>query len=243
MEGLLHRLSNKLKRGCADTTSAANEQAASDHLFLPIMARYLAPGDVVFDIGAFDGTFSKQYRAAGYMVHAFEGSPSNAATFKATCATLDGVTLHEVALHETAKTCKTKFNDCRGTEHPEIEVHYVELDTYFREQKLPSPDWIKIDIEGMESVALKKMGNLIAKERPIFQVEVHNSPVFQKFKYTDYPSFVDVKEGGFDFGEFVKNGYAMFVIETDGRQTPVRKLRDRRSQYLFIPNEKQSQTL
>lgn len=240
MAAIVHQLTRFAGRIRDRLRSCVRRKAVCDPTLLHIMGRYLASGDVVFDVGAFDGSFSRAFSEAGYVVHAFEGAPVNAEEFRKTCGGMTGITLHEVALHEETVTARTRFNDCRGTEHPEIEVHYVELDRYCDEQRLPVPDYVKMDIEGMESVALKKMTHMIRAVRPIFQIEIHNSPTFAKFKYAHYPSFVDRAEGGFDFDEFLRQGYLMYAVETDGRLTPAKALRGSRTQYLFVPSERET---
>lgn len=201
-----------------------------------ILSAYLRPGSIIFDIGAHHGRVSKVYHDLGYKVHAFEGSSSNSVIFKERCGDLDNVTLHEVALNDHEGVTKTRFNDCNGSEHPEIEVHYVEFDDYFLKNELPNPDFVKLDIEGMESVACKKMSHLIEKVRPIFQIEIHDDKSFNKYKYSDYPSFVSVEEGGFDFKKFLDEGYNSYLFKYG-----LLKSADnyhKHAQYLFVPKEK-----
>ena len=201
-----------------------------------ILRTFLQPTSIIFDIGAHIGTLSKEYHEMGYKVHAFEGASNNSITFKENCKDLNNITLHEVALSDSEKICKTRFNDCIGDEHPEIEVHYVEFDKYFLENNLPKPDFVKIDIEGMETVACKKMSNLIRNIRPIFQIEIHNDKKFKKFRYSEYPSFVSLEEGGFDFKEFQNMGYNSYLYKY-GLLKPAKHFR-RHAQYFFIPKEK-----
>ena len=201
-----------------------------------IISTFLKPGSVVFDIGAHIGTLTKEFHGMGYTVHAFEGAGNNAIKFKENCKDLDNITLHEVALNDYEKVTKTRFNDCVGDEHPEIEVHYVEFDKYYAENKLPKLEFIKIDIEGMETVVCKKMTDLIKNIRPVFLIEIHNDKKFRKFRYSEYPSFVSLKEGGFDFKEFEKQGYNAYLYKY-GLLMPAKHFR-KHAHYFFIPKEK-----
>lgn len=201
-----------------------------------ILRTFLKPGSIIFDIGAHVGRVSKEYHELGYKVHAFEGASNNSIKFKERFKDLNNITLHEVALNDHEKICKTRFNDCSTYNHPEIEVHYIEFDKYFLKNNLPKPDFVKIDIEGMETVACKKMSNLIRNIRPIFNIEIHNDKKFKKWIYSDYPSFVSLEEGGFDFKEFQNMGYNSYLFK-HGLLKPAKHFR-RHAQYFFIPKEK-----
>jgi hypothetical protein len=75
------------------------------------------------------------------------------------------------------------------------------FDDYFFANNLPDPVFVKMNIEGMETLALKKMTHIIRNVKPVFQIELHNSPEFRNLGYADYPGFLRVSEGGFDFNE------------------------------------------
>ena len=53
----------------------------------------------------------------------------------------------------------------------EIEVHA--LDEVIRENSLPAPDFIKMDVEGMEYPALKGMSATLREFRPRLSIEIH----------------------------------------------------------------------
>ena len=55
-----------------------------------------------------------------------------------------------------------------------LSVPMVRLDDYAREKNLPAPDWIKIDIEGLELPALKGTENLLRKSRPSIICEINH---------------------------------------------------------------------
>lgn len=201
-----------------------------------ILKTFLKPGSLIFDIGAHVGRVSKEYHELGYKVHAFEAASNNAIKFKERCKDLSNITLHEVALNDHEKIVKTRFNDCSTEGHPEIEVQYVEFDKYFSENDLPKPDFVKIDIEGMETVVCKKMSNLINNIRPIFNIEIHNDKKFKEYRYSDYPSFVSLEEGGYDFKEFQNMEYNAYLFK-HGLLKPAKHFR-KHAQYFFIPKEK-----
>lgn len=171
---------------------------------------FIKPNDVVLDIGAYVGLISLHFGVLRSKVHAFEGSPRNYFRLRkiidSFSAKLD-ITIHEVALSNHFEKGKFRFNDCIDREHPAQEIEYVEYDEYSKQNKLPDPKFVKMDIEGMETIALKSMTRLIREVRPIWQIECHKD---LPFKYEGYPGHVSPSEGGFDMENFEKLGYLIF---------------------------------
>ncbi len=62
------------------------------------------------------------------------------------------------------------------------------------------PRFVKMDIEGMESVALLGMEKLIHAVRPVWQIEYHPG----------IGAFIPAGNGGFDFTQFSQAGYRIF---------------------------------
>jgi FkbM family methyltransferase len=173
-----------------------------------IWRSFIKPGDVVFDIGAYIGLIAICFEKLGAKVHAFEGSPRNIGRLKQMKQYTDStIEIHEIALSDRDERLVTRFNDCVDREHPEQEVQFRRYLGYQKEKQLPNPSFIKMDIEGMETVALKCMKNLIEDARPVWQIEWHKGI---QFKYKYYPGFVEKEEGGFDFAEFERFGYRIF---------------------------------
>jgi FkbM family methyltransferase len=178
-------------------------------------SRFIKPGDVVFDVGAYIGLISIHFAAMGARVHAFEGSLRNTARLTRMAAAAPGpdISIHAVALSDRNYECRTRFNDCVDREHPEQTISYARLDEYMCQKRIPDPRFVKIDIEGMETVALKGMSRLIREVRPVWQIECHTG---LPFKYDNYPGYVSVEDGGFDFAEFHRAGYA--VLDERGKR-------------------------
>lgn len=55
-----------------------------------------------------------------------------------------------------------------------VQVKCISLDQAYMETSIPSPDLIKLDIEGAESVALKYLQTLVADAHPLIVLELHN---------------------------------------------------------------------
>lgn len=200
-----------------------------------IWRRFVKPGDVVFDIGAYVGLISLHFAALGGVVHAFEGSPRNFPRLKRMAQEFKAykIATHQVALSDENQTIKTRFNDCVDREHPLQEIQYARLEDYMACYGLPDPNFVKMDIEGMETVALKAMTRLIHEVRPVWQIECH---VGIPFKYDGYPGHVGVQDGGFDFEEFERAGYV--IIDENKKVTKAKNMKCFNN-YFFISHPRQ----
>lgn len=196
-----------------------------------IWKKFISKNNVVLDIGAYIGLISLHFAALGAKVYAFEGSKRNSERLKKIIESFPQyeIFLHEVALSDKKEICKTRFNDCVDREHPEQEIQYVKYDEYSIENKIPDPDFIKIDIEGMETLALKCMKRLIHEIKPVWQIECHTGITF---KYQGYPGYVSVDDGGFDFEEFEKAGYVM--IDENKKIKKIKEMKCFKN-YFFVP--------
>lgn len=210
----------KLDSGILDRIIRNNIIEANDAVTkLPLWRYIIKPKDIVYDIGSYIGTHSIAFSICGGIVHAFEGSPKNFDRCEHHCKNFN-VTVHKVALHEIKKQCLTRFDDCnwddcgnqpRSMAHPEQLINYVILEDYCIENKIEWPNFIKMDIEGMETLVLKGFHlDKILSKNPIMYIEKH---VGEPTRYSEYPSVVTVAEGGFDFN-IIRNkwGYNIFKL-------------------------------
>ena len=188
------------------------------------------PGDTVLDIGGYIGLVSIPLAFFGGIVHTFEGSPRNYIRVKEICSPLRQIKIHPVALSNQSKQCTTRFNDCIDGEHPEQEVTYQVYDEYARENNISDPKFVKMDIEGMESMALLGMTHLLENIRPVWQIEWH---CHINNRYAGYPGFVSHEDGGFDFNKFGALNYTIY----DENFKIVKKF-DMPTNYFIFPNER-----
>ncbi len=110
-----------------------------------VLAKYLKPGFVVYDLGAHIGFLSLiAARLVGPkgMVFAFEADPENASRIQ---EHIEANSLKQIA---------------------------VTLDEFTREHA--RPDFIKMDIEGGEVEALRGASHVFERIRPLLLLEVHN---------------------------------------------------------------------
>lgn len=171
----------------------------TDHKFSEILS-LIGSGSVVYDIGAYIGSFSIPLALEGMEVYAFEGFPDNFDRLKNNLLPYDNITEYLVAVSNENKTVTSQFDNCMDQPNsPYREINYRIFDEYVLEHNIPNPDYVKIDIEGMETIALYGMKNLLENVRPIFQIAYH---VGQDTKSDGYPGFISVENGGFDFKTF-----------------------------------------
>ena len=206
-----------------------------DHRFGDLL-RLMKKESVVYDLGSYIGTFSIPMAIEGMDVYCFEGWPDNYTRCKKNTDPYN-IKNYCVALSNVNKIEKTRFNHCQGAEndsyHDLGEIVYVRLDDFIKEKNLPSPDLIKVDIEGMESLAFHGMSNLLENVRPIWNMGYH-----YKFysEVEGYPGWVDVEDGGFDFSKIGELDYVIF--DQHGKRCPPSILQTRGGEFIFIPREK-----
>jgi FkbM family methyltransferase len=172
--------------------------------------KFVKKGDVVYDIGAHEGEMSINFLSRGVKtVYAFEPSQLNLPKLKENTARYDSIKICDVALHEKEYSCVTRFRDCkRGAPlDQEQNINYVILENYINKNNLELPNFIKMDIEGMESIVLKGFDFLFLEKRPIIFVEIHAAPKDEKQNYVDNPHWIWPEDGGFDFNTLKKYNY------------------------------------
>lgn len=156
-------------------------------------------GKVVYDIGAFEGVLTLFFARQAKQVIAWEPNPRNYAR----C--MENIRLNKL---ENVKLINRGISDQRGT----IQLVYDPLmpgagsgEAVIAEQigssvksakrlsipvatldeeieSLPKPDFIKIDIEGMEFSALKGMRKTLEKYRPELFIEMHGATSKEKIE-------------------------------------------------------------
>jgi len=178
----------------------------ADHNF-EFLLSLIKPNSVVYDIGAYIGTFSIPFALEGMFVYTFEGFPDNFERLKKNCSPYHNIIAHLAAVSNKNNIISTKFNDCTAQMPTERIIKYVILDEFVNDNFIPQPDLVKVDIEGMETLALFGMKNLIEKIKPIWQIGYH---IGLDVKFDGYPGFVRVEDGGFDFNTFKKLGYKIY---------------------------------
>lgn len=202
-----------------------------DHNF-DLLVGLLEKGSIVYDLGAYIGTFSIPLAIEGMEVHSFEGFPDNFNRCKKNCEPFN-VTNYLCAVSDKTYTVESKFNDCTNGQPQVREINYYHFDDYVTTHSIPPPDLVKVDIEGMETLALHGMKNLLENVRPIWSLGYH----FKFYSEVEgYPGWVDVEDGGFDFNRFHELGYLIF--DEQGRRCSPSIFDERWGEFILIPEEK-----
>jgi FkbM family methyltransferase len=156
------------------------------------LVRHLAPGDVMYDIGANLGFFAlvaaRLVAAEQGRVYAFEPAPDNAEAIRrnAELNLLPNIAVIPRAVSSRAGTARLQIVDDQSWskleeygEHPAtervIEVETVTIDELLRAGELPPPGLVKIDVEGAELAVLEGMRATIDEHRPVIVCELHGT--------------------------------------------------------------------
>lgn len=143
-------------------------------------------GDVVYDIGAHIGytclLFAQSLVNTG-AVHAFEILPSTVEFLKKTVEVneFNNIVVHNVGLGLSTQTVRlvagpTAMTDIYSTPRENEKTESCEitsLDQYVKENILPPPSLVKIDVEGAEIDCLRGGYKLINKYKPNMLIEFH----------------------------------------------------------------------
>ena len=202
-----------------------------DHNFSTIL-KLIKKGAVVYDVGSYIGTFAIPMAIEGMNVYAFEGFPDNFERCKKNTEPYN-VKNYLCAVSDKNYTVDSKFNNCMDNEYEVRKIKYVRLDDFMKENNLPKPHLVKVDIEGMETLALHGMKNLLENIRPIWAMGYH-----YKFYSTveGYPGWVDVEDGGFDFKNIDKLDYQVFNENFQAVSPEI--LDTRGGEFYFVPKER-----
>lgn len=143
----------------------------------------LKPGDVLWDVGANIGYFALYFARPPHQlkaIHAFEPNPRAFTPLQSLFAGCEHVKVHAVGLGETDRTLEmnvspigsqlgTLVRTVEGGKTVSVDIRAG--DNYRQEQGIPSPDVIKIDVEGFEPRVLEGLAGTIREKRPIIVLE------------------------------------------------------------------------
>lgn len=190
-----------------------------------LVKHFIKKDSIILDVGAHAGSWAvplSEMVPSGH-VYAFEALPYYSKVLKSLLKLLGrkNISVHNLAVNDKNETISVTYatNDIllTGNTHitntndknfKEVKVQGVTLDKFiYKDQNLTNNKvaFIKIDIEGAESLAIKGAGDLIKNHRPILLIEV-------------------VDEFCFHFGSsssslinYLKEmGYTVFLLKTSG---------------------------
>ena len=194
--GLIRGLKRKGGLGFLPAALADSGHETAEHRFL----RSLDLTDqVVYEVGAFQGLLTLFFSGRAKEVIAYEPNPSS---YRRVLENLrlngrTNVRVRNLAVGEREGSL-TLLSDAlmpggtsgdpalaeqiRGSSPAAraIEVPVVSLDADIDAHGLPAPDFVKIDIEGMELPALRGMQQTVARHRPALYLEMHGATMAHK---------------------------------------------------------------
>jgi FkbM family methyltransferase len=156
-------------------------------------------GQTVYDVGGFEGVLTMFFSRRAANVVTYEANPENARRIRDNLA-LNGIS--NVILRETgvgdAEGELTLSHDPlmpgAGSGDAELRRQYesrsrgvksftvpvVPIDADRERNELPSPDFIKIDVEGMELSVLVGLSDTLRSKRPRLYLEMHGATMAEK---------------------------------------------------------------
>lgn len=155
----------------------------------------MEPEDVFFDIGAHGGVFTITARARhpGLTIYSFEPQPGEfLENLRLNAMPTEHV--HAVAISDTPGELKMTTGH-RSSNHVSNEgtlsVPAVRMDDFRAENGLKPPNWIKIDIEGMELPALRGFATGIAEGQPGIVCEINDLHLRYGHSLDELAEFLD----------------------------------------------------
>ncbi len=194
--GLIRGMRRKGGFGFLPAVLMSRDQNQSELNFLESLD---LSGKVVYDIGAFQGIMTLFFALHARAVITYEPHPDNFRRL------MENIGLNHL---QNVTAFNRGIADCEGAiemawdprmlgaatgdpsiasqiqgsmpEAPVIKIGVARLDDEIERHRLPPPDLVKIDIEGMELSALKGMKKLLAARRPQLYLEMHGATEEEK---------------------------------------------------------------
>ncbi len=142
-----------------------------------LLAGFIPEQDaIVIDGGAFDGGTATVFSEMGYKVYAFEMDVKNFERIKPIAAEKNFV-IENFSLGSYKHTMRYNADGGSGStwRNDGLDLTQVTtIDAYVRENKLPSVDFIKLDVEGAELDILKGAKTSIARYKPILAISAYH---------------------------------------------------------------------
>ncbi|HMJ64489.1 MAG TPA: FkbM family methyltransferase [Candidatus Binatia bacterium] len=205
-----------------------------DKQLLKWLRRLLRPGDVLWDVGANLGYLTMYFAKTSpdlASIHAFEPNPAPLKTLQPLFSGSRLVRVHPVGLGSRDETMqlRTLGTDtgwgtvARSLEgQPGTEVRIRKGDSYRREQGIPSPNVMKIDVEGFEPEVMSGLQSTISEVRPCIVLE-HiwlSDEQLRKLTPPDYSLRFIMEDGTLstDFSNRMQGINAILVHSADTRK-------------------------
>lgn len=215
--------------------NSRNPKTLKDHLYafgiygeIEIVENFISKGDIVFDVGANIGAWSKVVldKINNVKIHMFEAAPhfckKLASNFNESikagrvvvnqAAVLDVVTTKDFYLYSRLADLSTLYprneqimKRFRIGVPKILKVHTITLDNYCKEKGIKHVDFLKVDVEGSEFDVLKGASRLLSEKR-IDVVQFEYGGCFQDARITLQDVFRYVLSKKYDIFKPSTNG-------------------------------------
>ncbi|MDB2265482.1 FkbM family methyltransferase [Halorubrum ezzemoulense] len=152
------------------------KRLADEEEVLSDIVSELQEGDVFLDVGANIGLYSVFAKSTGSKVIAAEPEPSNIEILRRNLTKVNGESqILEQALSDSNGTAHLELSEsdgCHSLSDDGIEIQTARLDTLVESGGIPTPDVVKIDVEGAESAVLEGATAVLNEVRAVY-CEVH----------------------------------------------------------------------
>jgi FkbM family methyltransferase len=193
--GLIRGMRRRGGLGFLPALLAGGRRETAEHQFLRQLD---LSGKVVYEIGAFQGILTLFFSSRAKQIIAYEPNPPS---YERVVQNLrlngrDNVRVRQLAVGDLAGSVTLLCDPLmpggtsgdpsvagqiqRGGSATSVTVPVVTLDDDIARARLPAPDLIKIDIEGMELPALRGMTQTLRRHHPDLYMEMHGATTEQK---------------------------------------------------------------
>lgn len=142
-----------------------------------VFHRVIRPTDTVFDIGANLGLHTLTFSKLAHMVVAFEANPSLTPNLRRTVANLPNARALEVCLSDRDGTAQFHISpwdhmlgsmaNWTGQPTKTLTLPARALDSLIAEGSVPTPDVLKVDVEGAELLVFRGADRVFSGEKPL----------------------------------------------------------------------------
>jgi len=189
------------------TSGESNTVSGHEAATFALLHRLVKPGSVAYDVGAHLGLYAtalgRLVGAAGWL-YCIEANPVCVSFLRANLELnqVSNCTILPVALADRPGSCQFTINyfnlflgigamsPFAGKVGHKIDVSTMSLDDLIEQFALRPPDFIKMDIEGGEVVAVPGMRRTLARFKPTLLIELHGRasarPALAAFEGLDY---------------------------------------------------------
>jgi FkbM family methyltransferase len=154
------------------------------------MQTYVRPGMTALDLGAHAGYWTMAMsRLAGPQgrVLSFEPHPATMTRLSQTCRinNLENVRLFELAASDRSgpvsfvalddeHSPSSRIGDAADPVTGEFQVESTRLDDLWKQEDLPDPGFVKLDVEDHEVAVIRGAREMLARGRPVMLIEIHS---------------------------------------------------------------------